>query len=118
MQTSDMLARIKDGIFFERIFGQELDWDAALDARDSGAFDDGWRESNDKLAAGYPVDETATMEVREAAFKTVFRLTANPDLAAYVSDDFGLITQANLHGAEIAFIGRLWDSYVHGIFPR
>lgn len=39
MQTSNILAKINDGIFFERIFGQELDWDAALDARDSGAFD-------------------------------------------------------------------------------
>ncbi|KHA75673.1 hypothetical protein NC77_28025 [Janthinobacterium lividum] len=118
MQTSNILAKINDGIFFERIFGQELDWDAALDARDSGAFDASWRESNEKLAVGYPVDETVTIEVREAVFKVVFRLTANPDLAAYVSDDFGLITQANLHGADIAFISRLWDSYVHGIFPR
>ncbi|UOD29245.1 hypothetical protein INH39_28150 [Massilia violaceinigra] len=117
MQTSDMLDKINDGVFFERIFGQERDWDAALDARDSPAFDADWLESNEKLAVGYPVDETATMEVREAVFKAVFRLTANPDLAAYVSDDFDLITQANLHGADIAFIRRLWDSYVHGIFP-
>ena len=118
MQSSDILAKINNGIFFERIFGQALDWDAALDARDSGAFDAGWRESSEKLAAGYPLDETATMEVREAVFKTVFRLTANPDLAAYVSDDFGLITQANLHGADIAFIRRLWDAYLQGAFPR
>ncbi|NHZ42630.1 hypothetical protein [Massilia aquatica] len=117
MQTSDILGKINDGVFFERIFGQERDWDAALDARDSPAFDADWLESNEKLAVGYPVDETATMEVREAVFQTVFRLTANPDLAAYVSDDFDLITQANLHGADIAFIRRLWDSYVHGIFP-
>lgn len=117
MQTSDILGKINDGVFFERIFAQERDWDAVLNLRDSAAFDADWLESNEKLAAGYSVEETATKEVREAAFKTVFRLTGNSDLAAYVSDDFGLITQANLHGADIAFICRLWDSYVHGIFP-
>lgn len=117
MQTSDILGKINDGVFFERIFAQEDDWNAALDARDNAAFDAAWLESKEKLAVGYPIEETATKEVREAVFKTVFRLTGNPDLAAYVSEDFGLITQANLHGADIAFICRLWDSYAQGIFP-
>lgn len=55
--------------------------------------------------------------MKEAAFKMVFRLTGNPDLAAYVSDDFGLIAQARLQAADIAFIDSLWDCYARGEFP-
>jgi len=115
MRDSDLLGKINDGVFFEKIFGPERDWDAALDARDAIAFDTAWRESCDKL----PQDDaaTATAPVREAAFKAVFRLTGNPDLAVYVSDDFGLIAQARLQAADIAFIDSLWDCYARGEFP-
>lgn len=113
MRDSDVLGKINDGVFFARIFGPERDWDAALDARDTVAFDTAWRESYDRL----PQDDAATATVREAAFRAVFRLTANPDLAACVSDDFGLIAEARRQAADIAFIDSLWDCYARGEFP-
>ena len=56
MRDSDLLGKINDGVFFEKIFGPERDWDAALDARDAIAFDTASRESCDKL----PQDDAAT----------------------------------------------------------
>ena len=45
MRDSDLLGKINDGVFFEKIFGPERDWDAALDARDAIAFDSAFIDS-------------------------------------------------------------------------
>ena len=115
--VSEILATINERIFFETIFQKDTDWDAALCARDSFEFDGAWCASYEKVSSSCPPECALVKEIREIAFKKVYQVTENADLAGYVSDDMGLIAQACDSKVEIDFIDNLWKTYVRGAFP-
>ena len=115
--TSEILSRINDGVFLELIFKKNTDWDAELDSRDSIEFDSAWSTSYEKTTSWCPPEDASIKEIREAAFKKVYQITKNSDLAGYVSDDLGLIAQAFKNGVDIDFIDNLWKTYTQGRFP-
>ncbi|MDN2676530.1 hypothetical protein [Janthinobacterium sp. SUN033] len=115
--VSEILATINKSIFFETIFQKDTDWDAALCARDSFEFDGAWCASYEKVSSSCPPEGALVREIREIAFKKVYQVTENSDLAGYVSDDMGLIAQACHDKVEIDFIDNLWKTYMHGEFP-
>ncbi|MCR8842441.1 hypothetical protein NQ117_01975 [Paenibacillus sp. SC116] len=106
----------RDG-FFEKVFHKEVDWDAELDARDDAEFDRAWRSSYEELNQLVPDENELIRDIREFAFKQTFRITQNPELAGYTSDDFGLISKAFDNKVDIPFIQNLWQSYLQGKFP-
>ncbi|MFB6363462.1 hypothetical protein ACFCP7_05275 [Paenibacillus elgii] len=116
--ASEILSTLVDGAFLERVFNKEVDWDAELDARDEAEFAETWRSSYDKLEAIDPSEDTVIREIRETVFKQTFQITQSPELAGYVSDDFGLIAKAFENKIDIEFVNHLWDSYMKGCFPR
>lgn len=104
--------------FFERVFQKEVDWDAELDARDSSAFDEAWNSSYKTVHDLDPSENEIIRNIREFTFKQTFRLTQNPELAGYVSDDLGLIAKAFDSNHDHEFINSLWESYLQGRFPK
>ncbi|WP_338807000.1 hypothetical protein V8U11_08025 [Pseudomonas chlororaphis] len=115
--TNEILSKINDGVFLELIFKKSTDWDAKLDSRDSVEFDSAWSASYEKVTSSCPPENGPIKEVREAAFKKVYQITKNSDLAGYVSDDMGLIAQAFENKVDIDFINSLWKVYTQGEFP-
>ncbi|NBF06810.1 hypothetical protein GV819_31540 [Pseudomonas sp. Fl5BN2] len=118
MGLSEVLSRINDGVFLELIFQENTDWDARLDSRDGIEFASAWSASYEQVLSSCPPEDESIRQVREAAFKKVYQITGNPDLAGYVSDDFGLIVQAFKHQVDSGFIHRLWQAYAQGTFPH
>lgn len=95
------------------------DIDFLLDERDKDIFARQWAEeysniekiksrNNEKLIDKY----------REKIFKTVFKQTDNDDLAAYVSDDFGLLADALNSDYRSRWIEALQFYYINGKIPK
>ena len=112
-----MLSRINGDIFLENVFAKNVDWDAALDARDAPDFDTAWILSYEKIGAACPPESSLVKAIRESAFKKIYAITKSADLAGYVSDDMGLIAWAVDNQLEIEFVDELWTTYTQGRFP-
>lgn len=108
--------------FFEDLHSDIVD--EMLDSRDSHNFEKDWLqvsheiEHREKLN---PLPEPTLAEldkIRETAYKAVFSVTENSDLAAYVSDDFELIGKALALNFNDEWLTRLWSTYLKGSFPH
>ena len=95
------------------------DIDCLLDERDKDIFAKQWTaeysniekiksRNNEKLIDKY----------REKIFKIVFKQTDNDDLAAYVSDDFGLLADALNSDYRSRWIEALQFYYINGKIPK
>ncbi len=95
------------------------DIDFLLDERDKDIFARQWTaeysniekiksRNNEKLIDKY----------REKIFKIVFKQTDNDDLAAYVSDDFGLLADALNSDYRSRWIEALQFYYINGKIPK
>ncbi|APC17383.1 hypothetical protein BLL42_17160 [Pseudomonas frederiksbergensis] len=116
--ASEILSRINDGVFLELVFKENPDWDAELGSRDSVEFFSAWNASYETITSSCPPEDGSIKEIRESAFKKVYQITKNPDLAGCVSDDLGLIAQAFKNKVDIDFINDLWKAYTQGSFPN
>jgi len=115
--AGDILSWVNGGEFLENVFAQHVDWDAALDARDAPDFDTAWTSSYEEISAACPPESSIVRDIRESAFKKVYAITKSADLAAYVSDDMGLIALAADNQLNIEFVDALWKTYTQGRFP-
>jgi len=115
--AGDILSWVNGGEFLENVFAQHVDWDAALDARDALDFDTAWTSSYEEISAACPPESSIVRDIRESAFKKVYAITKSADLAAYVSDDMGLIALAADNQLNIEFVDALWKTYTQGRFP-
>lgn len=70
---------------------------------------------NKKKQQGVPA--TYSEDIRKKAFNIVLQITDNDDLAAYISDDFGLIWDAEKVNVNNSWINALWQSYKNGKIP-
>lgn len=116
MNFLDIKEKIEADSFYEPIF-VDRDCNTALDARDHEEFDSAWSSAFKEIRTINPYEISEVSSLRKIAFKNTFKLTQNSELAGYVSDDIGLISEAALNKIENHFIQRLWASYVAGIFP-
>lgn len=116
--TSEILSKINDGVFLELIFNKNIDWGSELDSRDLDKFDSAWSTSYEKIISLCSPEDGVIKEIRETAFREVYKTTKNSDLAGYVSDDFGLIAQALKNKIDIEFVSNLWKAYEQGFFPK
>lgn len=98
-----------------RSFQPMEDADSWLDARDSHIFDRAWVEAFSRVEDVTParwVDAAA-----ERAFKFVYELTQNGEVAAYVSDDFDLIGRFADVGVDDPWVAGFVAAYSNGRFP-
>jgi hypothetical protein len=95
-----------------------------LDERDEETFSSRWMESyrrlqtaKDTLGIGKETEALIT-RIREITYLQAYERWQSPDLAAYISDDFGLIADAIAANTNDYFVNALFHEYVIGNFPR
>jgi len=91
-----------------------------LDERDDNFFSEQWMQAyneveKQKKQQGVPA--TYSEDIRKKAFNIVLQITDNDDLAAYISDDLGLIWDAEKVNVNNSWINALWQSYKNGKIP-
>jgi hypothetical protein len=95
----------------------------ALSERELPAFEQPWLaafaavESVAPLNSLSPAHRLVVDRIRELAYKSAFRATSHPDIAAYVSDDFDLIARAIVARQDSPWLASLLSAYLHGRFP-
>lgn len=90
--TDRLLAELASGTLLTPEMFENLDMEGYLDARDVPEFADAWMQAyRDTVQDPATIEEDTLRACREQAFKQTFRFTGEHELAAYVSDDFGLI---------------------------
>lgn len=100
-----------------------MDIDELLDNRDSEVFDAEWiRVYNAveslKSAENYSeMEKKNNSEVREQVFRIIYELSNDGDLAGYVSDDFGLIADAELLRYKDSWLDKLIFCYENKTIP-
>lgn len=97
-----------------------LDIEAYLDMRDEAPFADEWMQAYERYAGDPAAAEDEVLrQIRETAFKQTISLTGDPEIAGYVSDDFGLIGLFLLQEVVIedTFVHQLLESYRQGTLP-
>ena len=107
------------------LFDDEDAVDAYLDERDADPFDCKWSSANDALESlleALPAqerDEVTQLQDRSRAqfYLVVMRLTGSSDLAAYASEDAGLVIGCLALGHEDAFVLQMRKAYECGEFP-
>jgi len=92
--------------------------DELLDARDSNPFDAEWVRVHE-LVTQHQLDASpAVDDLRESTFKRAFAITESPDACGYMSDDFGLIADADRAGVSDAWLSALTAAYASGVLPH
>ena len=98
----------------------EEEYYTILDKRDCDTFSEQWMQVYNiikQLKEQKNIPATYNENIRKKAFCIVFDITNNDDLAAYISDDLGLIIDAIKVGANDHLINALWLSYKNGVIP-
>lgn len=100
-----------------------LNIDELLDSRDSIIFDSEWIRVYKAIEAlksenNYSQSEkTKNFNIRETVFRIIYNLTNDSDLAGYISDDFGLIFDAELLGYKDAWLTKFISCYKNKSIP-
>lgn len=94
--------------------------DNILNERDNNFFSEQWMQAyheveKQKKQQGAPANSGE--EIRKNAFNIVLKITDNDDLAAYISDDLGLILDAEKVNVNNSWINALWQAYKNGEIP-
>lgn len=120
--VNEVLSALDEGRIIERIsFPPEQDVASILDERDSDEFSSRWMDSfnsieQQKGALDSPLVQCVTA-IRESAYLRAYTRWKSSDLAAYISDDFGLIGDAIASGIHDPWVDRLLQSYMNGMIP-
>lgn len=94
--------------------------DNILVERDDNFFSEQWMQAYNKVEKQKKqqgVPSTYNEDIRKIVFNMVLEITNNDDLAAYISDDFGLIWDAEKVDINNNWINVLWQSYKKGEIP-
>lgn len=97
-----------------------IDLDEAVELREAEEFDGNWVRvynitQNAEHNADYPQSEND--KLREQAYLKAYSLCEDDDIAAFVSDDFGLMFDAEVLGIDDPWLEKLIDSYRRYVFP-
>ncbi|NQU23182.1 MAG: hypothetical protein HQ567_18035 [Candidatus Nealsonbacteria bacterium] len=118
-----LLERIECGDVVSFTTFEEIDVETALDKREQPSFEQDWLDAFNFIEAGIQAnplseDESKLIDaVREIAYKRTYAHTEDPDLCAYVSDDFELVGKALALSLEDTWANALWLSYKSEVFP-
>ncbi len=113
-------------ILFEqlgKINFEQMDYDEVLDQRDFSDFDSEWCRVEEQLKAMRQEkefteeDNEILDDIREKVFLEIYNRTNHDDMAAYISDDFGLICESELLDYKDDWLNKLIECYQHAQFP-
>lgn len=109
--------------FLEQIDFCNLDIDELLDNREVATFDTEWLRVYNaveslKNALNYSdAERENNSKLREQVFRMIYEFTSDSDLAGYVSDDFGLISDARLLEYSDFWLDKMVAYYEKGSIP-
>lgn len=118
-----LLARMERGEIIEEIILPIERVESALNERDDERFDSLWMEvfrqvEAAKVARGIMYDaDPRVARLREMAYLKSFGRWKSPDLAGYISDDFGLIGDALTVGYVHPWLNAVASAYTNRTFP-
>ena len=107
----------------EQMDFNDLDIDDLLDNRDLAVFDTEWIRVYNvveslKNEGNYSEEENKNnTKLREQVFQMIYEFTNDSDWAGYVSDDFGLISDARLLGYNDLWLDKMVACYENGSIP-
>ncbi len=87
-----------------------------LDSRDEDSFSDKWMEIYEDLKNKCPKSES--YKLREKVFSIVIENSTVSDLASYISDDFGLFSDALQINYNNNWLNALWVKYKEMEIPH
>ena len=96
MIVDDLFEKLNENMF------EDIDFEEILDLRDSDPFDTEWNrvyktvEEQKTIKKYSDENKQVSDEYRKNAYLRVYDLCDNDDLAAYISDDFGMICDSEL----------------------
>ncbi|KNY25875.1 hypothetical protein [Pseudobacteroides cellulosolvens] len=120
------LEKIKEllttGILLSSDSFSRVDVDDLLDKRDNDAFSDEWiriyNEIRKKKGVISSVENEIIKSIREVSYKITYNATKSPELAGYISDDFGLISDALILNYSDEWLNALAKEYIKGRIPH
>jgi hypothetical protein len=120
------LKKIKElltaGILLSSDTFSSIDVDDLLDKRDNDDFGDEWIRIYNEISKKKRVifsDENEIIEsIREESYKITYNATKSPELAGYISDDFGLIADALTLNYSDKWLNALAKEYIEGRIPH
>lgn len=120
-KVSTLLDKMKQGSIIPKLSLKEDEIEAALDERDAPTFSDSWMSAFRQVGAikGCTQDaEPRITQLREMAYLQAYERWQSPDLAAYISDDFGLIADSLALNYDNAWLNGLLHAYLTLRFPH
>ena len=123
MDLRVLLASVEEGNVIERMQLAPEQIDVVLNRRDDAGFDGPWVQTFGAIAAkkaalGLRGDaDPLVTRLRKAAYISAFRRWKSADLAAAISDDFGLIGDALILGYVDPRLDALLSDYLSQVFP-
>ncbi len=100
------------------------DYDDILENRDSDEFSKKWMEVYDQVSMIFKTNSIdpgyaqIIKRLRERTFKAIFEHTQSSDMAAYLSDDIGLLLEAIVCNYNNSWLNGLWKKYSEGEIPQ
>lgn len=115
----DAIEKIDNDDFWNAEYLQSIDIDELLDSRDDSNFDDEWVRVNEEIKnSSIETNIIDTInKVREKVFMKIYDFTEDSDVAAEVSDDFGLICRAYAINFEDKWLSGLVEAYLEKRIP-
>lgn len=115
-----LISSIGRGAVLNQTTFESLDSVAALGGRDDRAFEAEWLRVHEALTA-LPLNPEAEEQVTrlcEAAFKRIYEVSEDPELAGEVSDDLDLVGRALTHHWNDPWLNGLLRTYLQHGFPH
>jgi hypothetical protein len=118
----ELLTLLNEGQVIQRIsISTDQEIELILDSREREDFSSLWMESFDNVESQQSSKENRLAELvtqlREVAYLKSYARWKSPDLAAFISDDFGLIADAIATRIKDPWIDLLLNSYLAGAVP-
>lgn len=124
MHPHDILRDLESGALLSTEALSGADVDSLLEMRSRPEFESNWVAAYEFVDAAWnppsrsPIELGCIKRIREIAFKRVFALTGNDDLAAMVSDDFDIISRSIALSMDVTFINSLREDYYGAKIPK
>lgn len=120
----DIAHGVDDGSLLQRKAFTNVDLEAILDDRDESFFEENWIKAYEDINERWKYCTTADARkseidlIREFAFKKCYEYSGQPEIAAYVCDDFELMAKAAAMRYDLRFVTEMMRVYTNGGIPH
>ncbi|MBS0260405.1 MAG: hypothetical protein JSS02_00505 [Planctomycetes bacterium] len=115
-----LIANANDGTLLHKLTLEQKDIHYALDQRDHPSFDNKWMKAShavDTLKGSAADADARVAQLRKILYLQSMERWESPDLAACISDDFGLIGDALITQYQNPWLNGLLLAYLSSRFP-